>query len=240
LGGPIFHPLSRQAIRYFDSLARSAPDELTVLGGSLMGPDGNPAFATLVCYCGDEAEGEKLLRPLRSYAKPVLDLIQMRPYLEMQSLFDPSYPAGDRYYNKSYNVRVVSDELAEVVLEYSAKRPTPRCTIAFQQLHGVAARVEVGATAFPHRYDHYVVWIEAISGDPADDRPMIQWAQDCWRALEPFADASIYVNAVCEDNEGGSRKPRDAYGANYERLRDLKRRFDPNNVFRQNTNIEPG
>jgi hypothetical protein len=239
LGGPILHPLTKLALRFFDELASNAPDELTVLGGSLMGPDDKPVFATLVCYCGDPAEGEKWLLPLRTYAKPIVDMIQMRPYLEMQSLFDPSYPVGDRYYNKSYNVSVVSDEIIDVVLEYSAKRPTSRSTIAFQQLHGAAARVPVGSTAFPHRYDHHVVWIEAIRGDLGHDDPMIQWARECWKAMGPYADASVYVNAVCDEIEGGTRKAGDAYGANYERLRDLKGKFDPDNVFRNNTNIEP-
>ena len=68
---------------------------------------------------------------------------------------------------------------------------------------------------------------------------MIQWVRECWKAMGPYADASVYVNAVCDEIEGGTRKAGDAYGANYERLRDLKGKFDPDNVFRNNTNIEP-
>lgn len=101
------------------------------------------------------------------------------------------------------------------------------------------ARVPIGSTAFPHRYDHHVVWIEAIRGDLGHDDPMIQWARECWKAMGPYADASVYVNAVCDEIAGGTRKAGDAYGANYERLRDLKGKFDPDNVFRNNTNIEP-
>lgn len=244
LGGPIFHPLGKNAFRFFDELARNAPDELTLIGSAMMGPDGAPAFATVVCYCGLQAEGERLLEPLRTYATPILDMIQLRPYVEMQSLFDVSFPPGRRYYNKAHNISVLSDGAVETVLHFAAHLPTPGSSIAFQQLHGLAGRVSVSDTAFPHRYDHHVVWIDPIADDPADDEKMIRWARECWTQLNPFADRAVYVNALDEGvsayaPDEDDRPMREVYGANYERLRDLKTKFDPTNLFRQNSNITP-
>jgi FAD/FMN-containing dehydrogenase len=239
LAGPIFHPLTRQACRFFDELARDAPDELTLLGSAMMGPGGVPAFATVVCYCGPAQEGEKLIEPLRTYAPPIADMIQMRPYLEMQSLFDATYPPGRRYYDKAHNLTMLTEEIVDVVLHYIAKLPTPGSSIAFQQLHGAAGRVPATATAFPHRYDHHVVWIDTIGDNPADDEKMIRWTRECWQAMQPYVDQAIYVNALNDEADTGERPVREAYGANYERLRDLKTKFDPANVFRQNSNIAP-
>jgi FAD/FMN-containing dehydrogenase len=241
LGGPIFHRLNEGALRFYDDLARSAPDELTVLGSAMMGPGDVPAFATVVCYCGSPAEGEKLLKPLRTYATPIADMIQLRPYLEMQSLFDPDFPPGRRYYNKAHNLAAISDPAIETVIRYSAELPTFKSGsgIAFQQLHGVAGRISAGATAFPHRYDHQVLWIDPVADDPRDDDRMIRWARDCWEAMKPFADGAVYVNALDDALEAGERPVREAYGANYERLRQLKKKFDPTNLFRQNSNIKP-
>jgi FAD/FMN-containing dehydrogenase len=242
LGGPILHPLKEEALRFYDEFARSAPDELTVLGSAMMGPGAVPAFATVVCYCGPPAEGEKLLRPLRTYAAPLADMIQPRPYLEMQSLFDPDFAPGRRYYNKAHNVSTLGAGVIETVLKYSAELPTFKSGsgIAFQQLHGAAARVPSGATAFPHRHDHQVLWIGPVVEDPKDDERMIRWARECWEAMKPFADRAVYVNALDDAQEAGERPVREAYGANYERLRELKKKYDPTNLFRQNSNIKPG
>ena len=242
LGGPIFHPLNEQALRFYDEFARRAPDELSVLGAAMIGPGAVPAFATVVCYCGPPAEGEKLLKPLRTYAAPIADMIQPRPYLEMQSLFDPDFAPGRRYYNKAHNISALGDGVIETVLEYSAELPTFKSGsgIAFQQLHGAAGRVPAGATAFPHRHDHQVLWIGPVVEDPKDDERMVRWARECWETMRPFADRAVYVNALDDAQEAGERPVREAYGANYERLCELKRKYDPGNLFRQNSNIKPG
>ena len=117
--------------------------------------------------------------------------------------------------------------------------PTPLSGIALQQLHGAAGRVPVSDTAFPHRYDHHVMWINPMSDDAADDAAMIQWGRESWEALKPYVDRAVYVNALEDILEEGERPVREAYGANYERLRALKRTYDPSNLFRQNSNINP-
>jgi FAD/FMN-containing dehydrogenase len=239
LAGVIFYPLGSDVFRFYDEFSRSAPDELTMIGAAMTAPNGVPAFATVVCYCGDPAVGEKVLEPLRTFGTPIADLIQQRPYLEIQSLFDPINPPGRRYYNKAHNMSKVDDAAIDTVFLHMSKVPTRDSSMALQQLHGAAARVPTSDTAFPHRYDHHVAWITPIADDPADDAKIIRWAREFWEGLKPFVDQAVYVNALEDDHEEGERPVREAYGANYDRLRALKRKYDPSNLFSQNSNIRP-
>lgn len=240
LGGLILYPLREEVLRFFDEFSSDAPDELTTLGAVLTGPDGRPAFGILVCYCESQGEGEKVLKPLRSFAKPVADLIQRRPYLEMQSQLDQTWPPGRLYYNKAHNVRRLSDGAIEIIMQYSAMLPTPVSNIAFQQMHGAASRIPVNETAFPHRYQHYDLLVHPATDNPAEGENIIGWARECWRALKPFVEPAVYVNALEDALEEGDVRVREAYGANYQRLAALKRKYDPSNLFRQNANIKPG
>jgi hypothetical protein len=116
--------------------------------------------------------------------------------------------------------------------------PTPLSAIAFQQLHG-AGRIGVDETAFPHRFDHFNLYIHPASDDPANAANIVRWGRECWEATQPFVDRTVYVNAM-EDAVGESEQPaRDAYGPNYPRLAALKKRFDPTNFLTGNQNIKP-
>jgi FAD/FMN-containing dehydrogenase len=240
LGGMILYPLTEGILRLFDEFSASAPDELTTVGVVVTGPQGKPAFATFVCYCGDVAEGERTLRPLRRFANSPADSIGIRSYLDMQSLLDPAWPPGRHYYNKAHNVRRLNKGSIDTMLQYAAKLPTPYTNIALQQLHGVAARVRPDQTAFPHRYDHFDLLVHPATDDPADSPNMIRWARECWEALHPFAEPAVYVNALEDGAEEGERRVREAYGVNYDRLVLLKNKYDPDNLFRTNSNIKPG
>jgi FAD/FMN-containing dehydrogenase len=239
LGGIILHPLHAEILRFFDEFSRNAPDELTTVGVVLSGPDGNPAFASIVCYCGRFDEGQRALRPLSTVARPLLDSIQPRSYLEMQSLLDATWPPGRHYYNKAHNIRRLNDGAVETILKYSTTLPTGFTNIALQQLHGAASRIPVYETAFPHRYDHYDLLVHPATDNPSDSEKMIRWARECWKALEPFAERAVYVNALEDALEEGEARVREAYGPNYEKLVSLKNKYDPQNMFRQNSNIKP-
>jgi len=239
LGGIILHPLQKGVLRLFDEFSGAAPDELTTVGVVLTGPDGNPGFASIVCYCGTLEEGEKALKPLRTVAKPLADLVQPRAYLEMQGLLDETWPPGRHYYNKAHNIRRLSDAAIDTTLKYSSALPTTFTNIAFQQLHGAATRIASNATAFPHRYDHYDLLVHPATDDPSETDKMIRWARECWKALEPFAERAVYVNALEDALEEGEARVREAYGPNYEKLVSLKSKYDPQNMFRQNSNIRP-
>jgi FAD/FMN-containing dehydrogenase len=112
--------------------------------------------------------------------------------------------------------------------------------IGFQQLHGAASRVAASATAFPHRNPHHVVWISPVQDDPVGDDAMVEWTRACWEAMKPYVDQGVYVNALDDAEEEGELRVRQAYGTNYERLKTLKQKYDPTNLFRQNSNIKPG
>jgi hypothetical protein len=202
-------------------------------------PDGTLAFAIVVCYLGSAAEGEQAIKALRGFGTPMADMIAERPYLEMQSLFDKDIPPGKRYYNKAHNLRRMNEGTIDAVLRFTATMLPYPSMIGFQQLHGAGARVQIDATAFPHRYNHYVIWISPAAEDPALDGSMIQWTHDCWEALRPHADRAVYVNALDDGAVEGEARVREAYGANYSRLKALKQAMDPTNFFRHNSNIKP-
>lgn len=239
LAGIILHPLRKEVLRFFDAYSSAAPDELMTQGVVMTGSDGDPAFATTVCYCGRPEEGERLLRPLRNLAKPLVDSIHLRSYMDMQSMLDEYWPPGRCYYNKAHNVRRLSDGAIQTILGFSATLPTLVSNIALQQLHGVASRIPANETAFPHRYDHFDLMVHPATDNPADKDKIINWARECWEALKPFVERAVYVNVLEDASEEGELRVREAYGANYERLVILKKKYDPTNLFRQNSNIIP-
>jgi FAD/FMN-containing dehydrogenase len=236
-GGPVFYPLSAEVMRFYDEFATAAPDQLTTLGAATKMQDGTLAFGIVVCYLGSAAEGEQAIKALRNFGKPMADMIAERPYLEMQSLFDKDIPPGKRYYNKAHNLRRMNAGTIDAVLHFTATMLPYPSMIGFQQLHGAGTRVPQGATAFPHRYDHHVIWISPAAEDPALDESMIQWTHECWEALRPHADRAVYVNALDDGAVEGEARVREAYGGNYARLKALKDTVDPTNFFRQNSNI---
>ena len=154
-------------------------------------------------------------------------------------MLDEYWPPGRCYYNKAHNVRSLSDGAIQTILGFSATLPTLVSNIALQQLHGVASRIRANETAFPHRYDHFDLMVHPATDNPADKDKIINWARECWEALKPFVEPAVYVNVLEDASEEGELRVREAYGANYERLAILKKKYDPTNLFRQNSNIIP-
>jgi FAD/FMN-containing dehydrogenase len=238
-GGPLFYPLSAGIMHFYEEFAANAPDRLTTLGAATKMADGTLAFGIVICYLGSPGDGEKAIKALRDFGKPMADMLAERPYLEMQSLFDRDIPPGKRYYNKAHNLRRINAGVIDAVLRFTATMLPYPSMIGFQRLHGTAARVASEATAYPHRYDHHVIWISPVEEDPALDEAMIGWTHECWEALRPHADQAVYVNALDDGAVEGEARVREAYGANYARLQALKQVMDPTNFFRQNSNIKP-
>ncbi|HXJ85068.1 MAG TPA: FAD-binding oxidoreductase [Candidatus Methylomirabilis sp.] len=239
LGGMVIYPLrqGRDVLRFFDEYSAGCPDEVSTAGLLLTTPDGTPAVAIAACHAGPLEAGEKALRPVRTFATPMADLIAPQPYVQMQTLFDEAWPPGRRYYNKSSIVRRLSETAIEVLLFYAGAMPTPLSAIALQQLHGVAARVAPDATAFPHRYDHHSCYVHPATDDPAESEKIVRWGRDCWEALQPFVEPAVYVNALEDAQEDGVQRVREAYGPNYPRLGALKKKYDPTNMLSSNQNI---
>ena len=240
LGGMVIYPISKgkEVLRFFDEFSATCPDEVSTAALLLTAPDGHPAVAIAVCYTGPLDRGEKLLAPLKTFTPPVADFVAAQPYAQMQTLFDQAWPPGRRYYNKSSIVRRLSDAASEMLVTYARSMPTPLSAIALQQAHGAASRVPADATAFPHRYDHFSMYVHPATDDAADSEKIVRWGRECWDGLQPFVEPAVYVNALEDALEEGEHRIRQAYGSNYERLAGLKKRYDPTNFFAGNQNIK--
>lgn len=239
VGGLVFYPLSKgkQALRFFHEFSSTCPDEVSTAPLLLPAPDGNPAVAIAACYCGPPDQGEKILKPLRTFDSPLADLLQPVSYVQMQSLIDEAWRPGRFYYWKSSLIRELSQEAVEILVEYARAMPTSMGSLIYlQQLHGAASRVGATETAFPHRHDHYNCGAMAGWDDPTESEKNVRWARQCWQAMQPFYERSAYVNDLGEE---GEQRVREAYGPNYDRLVALKNKYDPTNFFRLNQNIKP-
>lgn len=234
----VLYPLNqaKKVLCLFHEFSGTAPDEVSTVGAILTGPDGNPAVAVAGCYCGDLDQGETVLKPLRTFASPLADLIARRRYVEMQMLLDEVYAPGRFRYEKASIIRNLSEAAVEVMVAYMRAKPTPLSHIYFQQLHGAASRVGASETAFPHRYDHYQCGVHGASEKAADSETITRWVRECWQALQPFAERAVYANVLGPDEDDRTRA---AVGSNYDRLATLKAKYDPTNFFRLNANIKP-
>jgi len=238
LGGTVLYEMKKawEVPRFLDKFAHECPDELSVDIGFLTTPDGNPMVGITVCYSGSLAEGEKALKPLRTFGAPVADFIQPMSYIKMQSLLDEDFPPGRLHYWKSNFLRAVSDDAIEVMVEYATTMPSPTSAVELQLMHGAASRVGCSETAFAHRYEQYDFLVLSNWTDPADSEKNVRWTRAFWEAMQPFVEQRVYVNNLGEE---GDERDRAAYGSNYERLVVLKNKYDPTNFFRLNQNIKP-
>ena len=237
VGGVILYSVdeAKEVLRFYDEFSHASPDELSTIGAMLNGPDGNPVAGIAVCYCGSLEEGEKLLKPLRSFGSPVADLVQPMSYVELQSMLDWALPVGRQHYWKSNFLQQLNASAIDTFVEYVSRKPSPFTFTYLQQMHGAASRVAADDTAFPHRYEQYDLGIISQWEDPADAEKNISWTKEFWEAMQPNVEHSVYVNNLGEE---GDDRVRAAYGANYERLAALKRKYDPTNFFSLNHNIK--
>ena len=237
LGGMVVYPVAkaREVLRFYREFSKAAPDELTIYAGILDPPDSETVIALICCYCGPLDKGAAVVRPVKSFGSPLQDALGPIPYAAQQSLTDAGFPAGSYYYTKGGFLPDLTDEAIEVFEEYAATKPSPLSGVLVQTVCGAASRVDSKATAFAHRRFPYAPVIVSQWLDAADSDKNVAWARDFWRALEPFA-SGAYVNDLGRDDED---RIRIAYGANYERLAALKKKYDPDNFFRLNPNIKP-
>jgi FAD/FMN-containing dehydrogenase len=241
LGGFVHYPpeRSREALRFYHEYASAAPDELSTIGYLDVDATGRTTIGVSVCWSGLLDDGERVLRPLRAFGPPITDTIGPMAYRARQTTSDANYPEGRQHYWKSRMLAAMSDEAIEVMLRFAAERPTgdgSHATIAMQQLHGAAARVDPAATAFPHRRDQYDFLILSQWTDPADAERYVPWTRDFFAAMRPCTESAVYVNGLGVDEE---ERVREAYGSNYPRLAAIKATYDPSNLFRANQNIRP-
>jgi hypothetical protein len=198
---------------------------------------GAPMVAVAGVYVGPPEDGERLLAPLRELAAPLGDLSGRMPYAQFQQFLDEDYPRGRRYYWKSAAIDELSDEVIDVVTEYAASQPSALSTIDVWLMGGALRDEPAGGSAYSGRSAGYLVNPEADWDDPADDEANLAWARQLIKALEPYTTGN-YLNfpGFLEEGEGQLRA---SFGSHYDRLVDVKTRWDPTNTFRLNHNVPP-
>jgi FAD/FMN-containing dehydrogenase len=239
---------AEDALRAYRDWTADLPDEVSsiVECGSVPEEEeipeehwGQPGLILVACAATELTRGEALVQPLRELDGVIADLSGSVPYVELQQLFDGDYPDGMRYYWRSLHLPGLSDEVIARTVERLYSRPSPRTTLDLWHLGGAMSRVAPDATAYGDRSAPFLLGVEANWTDPADDDANVAWTRDCVEAFAPLSTGREYLNfpGFLED---GRRTLRAAHGeANYARLRELKRRLDPHNLFRLHQNIAP-
>lgn len=238
LGGLLLYPraVAVDVIRHFRDFMSSAPDELTAYVALLHGPDGSPLVGVIPCYCGNIAEGERLLQPLRKFGSPILDGIQAMPFPAMQSLLGPSFPDGNQNYWKSTMQRELPDAAISAIVEHANSLPSPLSFTVLEYYGGAAGRISNEATAFPHRNLPWDILFIAQWTDPGQTNLHRDWARSGEETLRPFSQNAHLLSALDVEADDVIKS---AFGGNLARLAVIKKKYDPANFFRVNHNINP-
>lgn len=238
-GGIVIHPFARAAevLTFYNTFMRTAPDELVAAAVLMTTPDGNKGCGIGVAYPGDATEGERIVAPIKSFGAPVLDVIGQMPYLALQGMLEQAMPPNMLNYWKADFVDEVSDDVIGIAVEAYGRVPSPISSILLFPIRGAASRIAPDATAFPHRSGFHM-GIYSLWNDPSQNEPNIAWVREIWRRIQPFVAGGVYVNELGDDE--GADRVRLAYGSNYERLAQIKAKYDPENLFCLNANIAPG
>ena len=248
LSGLIVHPFSAagDVLRHYRDFCAQAPDELTVWVVMRKAPPlpflpeevhGTEVVILAALYSGEMAEGERALQTLREFGDPIADVISPHLYTGFQAAFDPLLTPGARNYWKSHDFLELSDELLNSVLPFVERLPSPECEVFFAQMGGATSRVPAEATAYQHREAEFIMNVHGRWQDADDDEVCVGWSRELFDAATPHATGGVYVNFMTE--EEGDRVQA-AYGPSYDRLVELKAKYDPDNLFRLNQNIRPG
>ncbi len=247
LAGPIFWLIedSPKVLRFYRDWIAEAPDELMTIVIHRKAPPldfvpaelhGKLVVAIVSCYAGPIEDGERVLKPLKELGSPVLDLCQPKPYLEHQAMFDPSFPHGRWYYMRACDVTELTDEVIDITVDHAMRIKSPLTTFPIWQMGGAVGRAADDDSAFTSRGAGHTFNLTSMTEGPEGFEEERQWTRDFWSALEPHH-MGVYVNFLMEE---GEERVREAYGpAKYDRLKALKRKYDPENVFRLNQNVPP-
>jgi FAD/FMN-containing dehydrogenase len=245
--GPVMWPMeeSPKLLRFYRDWITDIPDELTTaVIHRWVAPlptipaelHGRPVVIVLACYAGPVEEGAQVMAPLKAFAPPLLDLCTPKPYLQVQSMFDLSYPHGRRYYMRACDVAELSDPVVDVAVDRGLAIDAHWTSYPIFHLGGAIARMPADSTAFGGRGSGHTFNFVGATVGPEGFAEQRQWVRDSWRAIEPYQ-TGAYVNFLTDE---GEERIRSAYGATtYERLQTLKRKYDPNNLFHLNQNIPP-
>ena len=249
LAGPIFWPMEKsgEVLRFYRDWVAEAPDELMTIVVHRKAPPlpfvpeelhGKPVVMVICCWVGDIEEGQKFIKPLKDFSSPVADVCLPKPYLTHQAMFDPSFVPGRWYYFKSCDVPELTDDIIDITMERSLQIKSPLTSFPIWQMGGAISRVSDDDSAFGGRQAAFTYNIGCCTENADGFDEERQWVRDFWSALEGYQ-TSAYVNFMSGGEESQERI-RSAYGADkFDRLKALKRQWDPDNFFRNNQNIPP-
>ena len=249
LGGMLMYPFSsaKELLRFWRDYLEEVPDELGTAPGVFTAPPapfvpehmrGQQVAALLVCYAGSMEEGEEVVRPLKEFGPPEVDLVQPMPYTAVQTLVDPANPPGRRNYWKAENMNELSDEAIDTLVDQAARMSSPFSVIIIEPKGRAISRIGESETAIGGRDAAHTLYLFSMWENPADDDTNISWAREAMAAMEPFITPGISLNFT---NDQGQDKVKDFFGRNgkFERLLALKNEYDPTNMFHLNQNIKP-
>ncbi len=236
-GGLLLYPRSSafDLLRRYRDVTVTAPDELTAYA-ALMTGHGNPMVAIAMCDSGSQPGSASVSSQFCVADPPAADLTGEKKYTEIQTMLDMTAPAGVHYYFKCPFLRELTDEVLHAIVEHTQSLPTEQTQVVLEHMHGAASRVAARQTAFALRRTHYSINIMPAWTDPAMAEKCIDWARTFASALEAFGASDAYVNYLGDE---GSSAVKASYGTNYDRLANLKKKYDPDNFFQFNQNIPP-
>ena len=246
-GGPMLFELddAEPLLRtYRDWIAR-APRAMGAFPGFQIAPPlpfipeerhGAPFVIVVACFNGPADEGAALLDELRDVATPVAQYVDTMPYPALNSMFDPLLPPGLQHYWKANFVTDLTDEAIAAHLDHGPRVPSLQSTVHLYPIDGAVHDVAPTETAFAHREANFAAVIAGMWEDPADSEANIRWVRDYYAAIAPHSEPGGYVNFMAGDDQD---RVRDNYGGDYARLVEIKRQYDPDNVFHLNQNIVP-
>jgi FAD/FMN-containing dehydrogenase len=241
VGGMIAHPITaaKDLLRFYREFTASAPDDLSLMAGLVSAPDGSgtPLAAFVICHSGTPEQAEADLKPLREFGSPLITEVGPMPYPVVNTMLDAGFPQRSLNYWKSNFARGLDDELLDKMIDAFGRCPSPLSALVIEHFHGAVARVGISDTPVPHRETGYNILIPGVWMDPAQSGANIEWVRSTYAALQPHFVARRWLNYLGDDE--GIDAIQAAYGPNYARLADVKRQYDPENMFRQNHNIAP-
>ena len=246
-GGPMFFELkhARDVLSWFRDYIKTAPEEIGGFPAYAVAPPvpfipekrhGEPFIALVPCWSGPIEKGERALKPWHDVAPTVGEFVAPMPYPALNTLFDPLLPPGLQHYWKANFVKELSDAAIEAHLEHGPKVPSMQSTMHLYPINGACHKVAADETAFAYRDATFATVIAGMWSDPADNAANTRWVRDYYDATAPLSESGGYINFMSDDDQG---RIKDNYKGNYRRLVDVKRKYDPHNLFHVNQNIKP-
>ena len=239
LAGAVMHPIGnvRDVLHFYAEFISTAPNEVEVSSTTVLFPNGKGFVSLSAFYGGDPKEGERVLEPLRSFGKPMNDNFAVKKYLDIQKETDRNVPVGQQYYQKTGFLPGVEPGMIDAI-EAMAANPKPFAQTAnFTQVGGVISEIDTKATAYANRDAKAQIVLGGSWPKPVDQaEEWIASVRKDWETLVPFTNG-FYINNMMGDE--GDKKIRDNFGENYDRLVELKNKYDPTNLFSVNANIKP-